>query len=71
MKVDQVETPYLYLEEDEDQASIHHKYLKSHVPTALAHQTGGAKDHHKMQVKELQDALGLGMRIADGPPRPP
>ena len=65
MKIDQLDTPFLYLDEDGDDeaALIHPAYLETHVPTAK--QTGAPRPH-KMQVKELQDALGVVEMDADG-----
>jgi len=66
MKIDQLETPFLYLDQDgEDEVAIHPAYLKSHVPMALAQQTGAPRPH-KMQAQELQEALSLVETDADG-----
>lgn len=63
MKIDQLDTPFLYLEDDGSEytdVAIHPAYLKSHVPTAS--QTGAPRPH-KMEVDELQHALGLSSLI--------
>ena len=65
MKIDQPETPFLFLDADDpcgEMAAIHPKYLATHVPTA--ERTGAGP--HRMHVKELQDALGLVTTDEDG-----
>ena len=65
MKIDQPDTPFLFLDADDpcgEMAAIHPKYLATHVPTA--ERTGAGP--HRMHVKELQDALGLVTTDEDG-----
>lgn len=59
MKIDQLNTPFLYLEDDGGEwadVKIHPGYLESHVPTAS--QTGAPRPH-KVDVEQLQESLGL------------
>ena len=67
MKIDQLETPYLYLDEDGGEemggVAIHPAYLKTHVPAALP---TGAPGPYKMQVRELKEALALVETDEDG-----
>ena len=63
-KIDQLDTPFLYLFQDGGEAvAIHPAYLKTHVPAA--EQTGPSRPH-EMQVEELQHALGLVETDKDG-----
>ena len=59
MKVDHVETPFLYLEADGegDSTSINSKYLPSVVPYVAP--PTGAPGAYEMPVEELRVALGL------------
>ena len=62
MKVDQLETPYLYLDdaepvEGESCAAIHPKYLPTHVPHASGEPI--APGPYSMPVADLRHALGL------------
>lgn len=58
MKIEQLDTPFLYLDEDGggECVAIHPAYLPSHLPGAK--QTEALRPH-KMEVDELQHALGL------------
>ena len=58
MKIEQLDTPFLYLDEDGggECVAIHPAYLPSHLPGAK--QTEALRPH-KMEVNELQHALGL------------
>jgi len=60
IKVDQIETPYLYLgDDDPDSAAIHSKYLPTHVPQAELPSSACAPGPYTMPVADLQHALGL------------
>ena len=63
MKIDQLDTPFLYLDEggnEYDGVAIHPAYLASHIPTANQR---GAPRPHTMEVDALQKALGLSSLI--------
>ena len=64
IKIDQLETPYLYLDQDGgDMVVIHPSYLNSHMPTV---QQTGEPHPHQMQVAQLQQALSLVETDAEG-----
>lgn len=62
MKVDHVETPYLYLDVD-DSAAINSKYLPALVPKVVPPNVPGP---YKMPVAALEHALGLLKTDEDG-----
>ena len=67
MKVDQIETPYLYLDgadaEYDGSSAIHSNYLQTHVPHAKRLSVPGP---YSLPVAELQHALGLLETDEDG-----
>jgi len=62
-KIDQINTPFLYLDQDGGDVSIHPAYLKTHVPDV---EQMGSPRPHVMPVQDLQDALGVVETDAQG-----
>lgn len=69
MKVDHIETPFLYLDDAEpegDLAAINSKYIPTHVPKVEPPTGAHAPGPYTMPVAELQHALGLLMTDEHG-----
>ena len=69
MKCNQVETPFLYLDEanpEGDSAAINSKYLMTHVPQAEQPSGEHVPGPYQMPVADLQHALGLLETMEEG-----